>query len=145
MSEKSIEFLTKSTGQNDLKAAEELSIALGDLPLALEQASAYIRESGLTLAEYLERFKKFRSQIVSRGKPLNYSSNVATTWEISIQKLCEEFPVANDFMIFCSFLFPELIRKDIFCVSEILPEFLKTSIKTLFEFDDLLTKLRSYS
>lgn len=143
--EQSIEFIINSTGQNDLETARLLSRELGDLPLALEQASAYIRESGLSMMEYLERFRNYRSYIISKGNPLNYSSTVATAWEISIQKVCEDIPISNDFMIFCSFLFPELIIKDIFYAESVLPQFLKNSITSLMEFDDLLTKLRSFS
>ncbi|PQP85055.1 hypothetical protein C0Q44_11340 [Paenibacillus sp. PCH8] len=144
-SEDSIEFLTKSTGINDIRGARELSEELADLPLALEQASAYIRESGLTLSEYLERFKTYRNQIASKGSPLNYSSTIVTTWEVSIQKVSEEFPVASNFMKFCSFLFPELISKKIITSSIAMPEFLKNKIVSQLYFDDLLSKLRSYS
>jgi hypothetical protein len=43
----SIEFLGKRTGQEDNKAADALADELGDLPLALEQAGAYIETTGI--------------------------------------------------------------------------------------------------
>ena len=41
--EEAVDFLLKRTQQSDPKAADDLAAALGDLPLALEQAAAYIR------------------------------------------------------------------------------------------------------
>lgn len=54
----SIEFLLKRTGQEDRKAANDLAEALGDLPLALEQAGAYIETTAKPLNEYLAAFQK---------------------------------------------------------------------------------------
>lgn len=50
----SVEFLLKRTGLDDEKAADILAEALGDLPLALEQAGAYIKAAGKTfvIAKY---------------------------------------------------------------------------------------------
>ena len=42
----SVKFLLKRTEHRDEKAAEALADALGDLPLALEQAGAYVKETG---------------------------------------------------------------------------------------------------
>jgi Tfp pilus assembly protein PilF len=50
----SIEFLLKRTGQEDEGAADALADALGNLPLALEQAGAYIEETGISLASCLD-------------------------------------------------------------------------------------------
>jgi hypothetical protein len=46
-------FLVNRTGDADERAAQELAGELGGLPLALEQAAAYVQASGDTLAGYL--------------------------------------------------------------------------------------------
>jgi hypothetical protein len=51
-------FLLKRTGYQDEQAAVELARELGGLPLALEQAGAYMRATFATLAEYLELFQQ---------------------------------------------------------------------------------------
>ena len=59
---------------------------MGDLPLALEQAAAYIGEYGsITLDDYLALFRKRRQELLRWDhKPSHdYPDTVATTWEIS--------------------------------------------------------------
>ena len=52
------EFLVSRTGDPDRAAALELAGELGGLPLALEQAAAYIQATGTTLAGYLALFRQ---------------------------------------------------------------------------------------
>jgi hypothetical protein len=59
----SIEFFCKRTGQEDKKAADALADVLGDLPLALEQAGAYIETTGIKLTEYQELFQSRRKEL----------------------------------------------------------------------------------
>ena len=49
----SVQFLMRRTGCDDCHGAAELAGELGDLPLALEQAGAYIDETGETFSGYL--------------------------------------------------------------------------------------------
>ena len=97
--DESVEFLLKRTGQNDRDGATNLARELGDLPLALEQAGAYIKETGISFPDYLDRFKKDRKKLLRHSKPLNYPDTVATTWEISFQAVQKERPVAVIFSI----------------------------------------------
>lgn len=52
----SIQLIEKRTKQHD--GSDDLADAMGDLPLALEQACAYIEEKPISIADYLERFRK---------------------------------------------------------------------------------------
>ena len=54
-------FLANRTGDTNWQAAWELAGELGGLPLALEQAAAYIQASGASLAEYLSSFRQRRA------------------------------------------------------------------------------------
>jgi hypothetical protein len=54
-------LLLSETAQQDRIAADALAGELGDLPLALEQAAAYVRQSRVTLGEYLELFRARRA------------------------------------------------------------------------------------
>jgi hypothetical protein len=56
--EVAVGFLVNRTGDPDERAAEELAEELGGLPLALEQAAAYIQATGATLAGYLSMFPR---------------------------------------------------------------------------------------
>jgi uncharacterized protein YjeT (DUF2065 family) len=64
----SIEFLCKRTGQEDKNAANALADELGDLPLALEQAGAYIETTGIALTEYQELFQSRRKELWVEGE-----------------------------------------------------------------------------
>src|SRR5690348_10684937 len=61
------EFLVSRTGDADRRAALGLAGELGRLPLALEQAAAYVEASGESLASYLALFRQRRPDMLGRG------------------------------------------------------------------------------
>jgi tetratricopeptide (TPR) repeat protein len=103
--DESINFFLLRTGQLDSKAANELAEELGDLPLALEHASAYINSVRLiSLAEYLDLFRTRREELLKRAKPpLGYQATVATTWEMSFQKVQQKSLAAAELMSLSAF------------------------------------------
>ncbi len=80
-------FLVNRTGDPDRQAAAELADELGGLPLALEQAAAYIQATGGTLAGYLASFRQRRMDLLARGEPTGYGETVATTWALAFGRL----------------------------------------------------------
>jgi Tetratricopeptide repeat len=80
-------FLVSRTGDADGQAAAVLGAELGGLPLALEQAAAYIGASGGSLARYLESFRQRRARLLARGEPAGHSRTVATTWSLAFTQL----------------------------------------------------------
>jgi hypothetical protein len=85
--ESAADFLTTRTGDPDQLAAQDLAGELGGLPLALEQAAAYILATGGTLADYLILFRQRRADMLHRGDPAGYSGTVATTWALAFARL----------------------------------------------------------
>ena len=61
------EFLAARTGDADRPSALELAGELGGLPLALEQAGAYMQASGRSIAGYLGLFRARRAEVLGRG------------------------------------------------------------------------------
>jgi hypothetical protein len=59
-------FLVNRTGDADERTAEDLAGELGGLPLALEQAAAYIQATGITLAGYLSVFRDRQADLCYR-------------------------------------------------------------------------------
>ena len=80
------EFLVSRTGDPDRQAALELAGELGGLPLALEQAAAYIQATGGSLAGYLALFRQRRADLLARGEPTGYAETVATTWALAFER-----------------------------------------------------------
>ena len=72
------DFLVNRTGDADRQAALELAGELGGLPLALEQAAAYIQATGETLAGYLASFRRRRPDMLARGEATGYDRTVAS-------------------------------------------------------------------
>ena len=103
------EFLADRTGRPDQQAAVELAVALGGLPLALEQASAYIVAAGDTLAGYLASFRQRRVDLLSRGEPTGYPKTVATTWILAFDRLERSTPVAAGLLRLLAYCAPEKI------------------------------------
>jgi hypothetical protein len=56
-----VTLLLVRSGQDDRSAADALAAELGDLPLALEQAAAYMKETGTALSQYLAEFRARRA------------------------------------------------------------------------------------
>jgi tetratricopeptide (TPR) repeat protein len=81
---------------------------LGGLPLALEQAGAYVAATGtVTLAGYGELFGTRALELLNRGQPLGYQHTVATTWSLALERLRESEPAAVDLLTLASFLAPD--------------------------------------
>jgi hypothetical protein len=57
-------FLVNRAGDPDSEAAAALASELGGLPLALEQAAAYVQATGSTLARYLALFQNRRAEVL---------------------------------------------------------------------------------
>ena len=88
------DFLVNRTGDPDQQAALGLASELGWLPLALEQAAAYIQASGDSLAGYLASFRRRRTEMLARGEPTGHSKTVATTWRLAFEHLQQAAPGA---------------------------------------------------
>ncbi|MCX6844130.1 MAG: FxSxx-COOH system tetratricopeptide repeat protein, partial [candidate division WOR-3 bacterium] len=97
-------FLLRRTGREDKAGALELAKALGCLPLALEQAGAFARESGMSFADYLALYRERRQELLKHGKPEKYDDTVLTTWDISFRKAGEESDAATELLAVCAYL-----------------------------------------
>jgi tetratricopeptide (TPR) repeat protein len=104
----SVAFLLKRTGQTDEAAANALAEALGDLPLALAQAGAYIETNRTTFAEYLDLFQSRRTELWEDERPpLDYPHTVATTWSLAMEQIGQDSPASADLLNLCAFLGPD--------------------------------------
>lgn len=145
---KSVEFLLKRTGQADEDAAGKVAQLLDDLPLALEQAGAYIERTQIPLIQYIELFTKFEGLLLRSDEPLDYNDTVATTWKVSMSAIERELPIgptALQLLNLCAFLSPEDIPRDI--LNEFGRIFLATDViaKYPLVITDALATLGAYS
>jgi Tetratricopeptide repeat len=103
------EFLVNRTGDLDRRAALDLAGELGGLPLALEQAAAYIQASGDSLAGYLASFRQQRADLLGRGEPTGYSQTVAATWRLAFEDVQQAAPGAAGLLRLLAFCAPDAI------------------------------------
>ena len=101
------DFLVNRTGDPDWAAARELAAELGGLPLALEQAAAYLQATGTALASYLSLFRYRQADLLSRGEASGHPADVAATLGLALSRLAGEAPAAAGLLRLLAFLAPE--------------------------------------
>ena len=129
--DESVEFLKKRTGitsilDNQDQGEKELAQELGGLPLALEQAAAYIKALDCSIALYLQQYHLQKSTLLNtkRAKPRTeiYSEErlaVETTWLLNFnyiengEKDKELGRAAAFFMKISAYLSPDEIPFDV--------------------------------
>src|SRR5262249_14918562 len=79
----------------EYQAAEQLVTEMGGLPLALDQAGAYIEETSCSLVNYLELFQTRQVQLLKRrGEAASdHPASVVATWSLSFEKVEQANPL----------------------------------------------------
>ncbi len=125
-----------------------ISEELDGLPLALDQAGAYIKEAPCPLPEYLPRYQTRRSEILrARGRfDQDYPASVATTWSLSFEIVREAHPASADLLNFCAFLAPDAIPEMIIAKGAAhLPPTLREAVVHPLQFDQTVSAALAYS
>lgn len=107
----STELLRLRDPDLDEGAASRLADALGDLPLAIEQAAVWLAETGMPVDEYLELFEEKAGELMAQGTPPDYPVPVAAAWNVSLERLHETDPAALQLLRVCAFFAPEPISR----------------------------------
>ncbi len=100
------------------RGAMALSRLLGGLPLALDQAAAYIQETECGLFGYMQLYRKYHKDLLSwrsthENMYSDYEASVATTWLISFKRIEEQCSAASDLLRLCAFLYADAIPEAI--------------------------------
>jgi len=113
------EFLLYRTGKDStIKSPEADALAkeLGYLPLALEQAAAYMVENSVGFASYLGGFKKQRQVLLNKQGPVlgndereQQKRTVATTWAVNFADMEKASPASAELLRLSAFLAPDAI------------------------------------
>jgi tetratricopeptide (TPR) repeat protein len=114
------------------KVAQQISKELGNLPLAISQAGAYIKQISGSFASYFKHYAQNRSRVNAwfpKG-PRPYSHSVATTWIMSFNEIRKTNSMDAHLFRLLAFLNPDCI----------LLEFLKSGVLGM---DDDLERLIS--
>jgi len=95
--------------------AQALAHVLDGLPLALDQAGAYIEETGCSLLEYNNRYQARQITLLDRRGTTNadHPHSVSTTFSLCLEKVEHVSPLAAEVLRLCAFLSPEAIPEEI--------------------------------
>lgn len=95
-------------------AATHLVTEMGRLPLAIDQAAAYIEETGCSLTGYMQRYHQKRQQMLARrGTSRDHPHSVVATLRLSCQRVGQQHPAALELLRFCAFLYPDAIPEEL--------------------------------
>jgi len=103
----SVAFLLKRTESKDQASAHKIADLLGDLPLALNHAAAYVEATGCFLAEYLGLLATEGLGLLDDTAVVREHDAVGATWRVALSLLQDESPEANLLMRLLAFLAPE--------------------------------------
>jgi hypothetical protein len=116
----SVALLQKRVGEKESRATAELASLLGDLPLAVAQAGAFIEINSTTVEAYLRLYRDPRNARRLRAIGLDsteYPASVALTWLLNFKQLKHQRPAAVDLLRLCAFLNPDRIALSLFDVN----------------------------
>ena len=101
--------------EKDLLLARRLTAEMDGLPLALEQAGAYIEEQSLSLEEYLELFQSEKAELLKeRGRLDPDHPSVTVNFTLAFEKVASANLLSAELVRGCAFLSPDAIPEEIF-------------------------------
>src|SRR5437763_1732349 len=136
------------TAEAHQSLATEIVTELDGLPLALDQAGAYIEETRCGLSQYLNLYGTRRQELLlRRGRfAVDHPHSVVATWSLSFQHVEQESPTAADLLRLLAFLYPEGIPEEIITLGATdLGEALGAAADDPFALDAIIELLLRYS
>lgn len=137
---------------DDFLLARKLCQLLDRLPLALDQAGAYIAENGGSLQRYIDLYHQFRPKLLDRRNAddqpgrrsgSDHPDSVLMTFWIAWDQIQQRNMLAGKALQFCSFLAPDQIPEE-FVLGRIIPSKGGSTIDAL-KIDEALGLLHRYS
>jgi MinD-like ATPase involved in chromosome partitioning or flagellar assembly/tetratricopeptide (TPR) repeat protein len=105
----SVDHLRRRVPQLAGDDADKVAEALGDLPLAIEQAGVWLEETGMSAATYVDLLRRQPTSVLELNQPSDYPRPVALTWRLSFDRLRAQSPAAARLLELCAFFAPEPI------------------------------------
>jgi tetratricopeptide (TPR) repeat protein len=107
--EESVTFLLRRIPALSSADADQVASHLGDLPLAVDQAGAWLAATGMPVARYIELLEKQPVQMLEKDLPQQYQRTAAQPWLVSLDGLRQRSPAAAKLLEVCAFFAAEPI------------------------------------
>jgi len=128
------------------ETGEQIAAELGQLPLALEQAAAYLDRAQMPAREYLDLLRSRAAELYARGQVTSRTDTIATLWDISLERISSESPAAVQLLDVCAYLAAEPIPLDLFTTHPgALPQPLSAAAADQLAFGEAVAVLVDYS
>ena len=111
--EESVGHLLRHVPELDVADAKRVADALGHLPLAVEQASAWLEQTGMPARVYVDQLNTQSTRILALNQPPDYPMPVVATWNLSFERLKQRSPAAVRLLQLCAFFSPGPISMDL--------------------------------
>jgi hypothetical protein len=111
--EESVAHLLRHVPHLDPGDADQVAEALGDLPLAIVQASAWLEQTGMPARAYVAELATRATRILALNRPADYPLPVVATWNMSFDQLRERSPAAVRLLQILAFCSPGPISTDL--------------------------------
>ena len=103
------QFLNRDNTLTDADA-DRLAAALGDLPLALGLAAAWLAETGMRVEAYLALLER---NLPASGPSIDHQLLVAAACDVSLNRGMDNHPAALQLLQVCAFLGSEPVSRDL--------------------------------
>ena len=108
-----------NAGDDDRAGLENLAAELGYLPLALEQAAAYIERTAISPADYLDRLRRYPARMFAASAAADVAGEsdrertIARIWQLSLQAITRQQTLAGEILRTLAWLAPDPIPRDL--------------------------------
>jgi MinD-like ATPase involved in chromosome partitioning or flagellar assembly len=128
----SVAHLLLRAPELDLNDADRIARVLGDLPIAIEQAGAWLKETGMSASEYVQELEKDMLRVLTLSESDDHRAPAVATWNISLTRLRQDSPAAVRLLELCAFCSPGPISMNLLYSDEM--------IQALLPYDDTLVE-----
>jgi tetratricopeptide (TPR) repeat protein len=143
--DESITLLRRRVPQLTEKQAGRIAEALGDLPLALAQAAAYLNDTATPVEDYLALLAQRSRELLAQGVPATYPVSLAASVQVALDRLAAQSTAALQMLILASYLAPEPIPLTLLTAHpDQLPGSLATATRDPLTFANLTRLIRQY-
>ncbi|MFJ4798615.1 FxSxx-COOH system tetratricopeptide repeat protein [Kitasatospora purpeofusca] len=106
----SIDHLTRRVRGLSRQDADRVSEAVGDLPIAVEMAAAWLETTRTPVDAYVEQLTAEAARVLAAGEsPVDHPTHISAIWNVSIERLREQSPAAVRLLELSAFFAPRPI------------------------------------
>jgi TIR domain/NB-ARC domain len=139
--------LNQASEENRAKA-EEIVVVMDGLPLALDQAGAYIEETGCSISAYLDRYQQRQLSLLGRRGEFGsgHPASLITTLSLCFEQVERQSRAAAELLRFCAFLSADAIPEEVIVAGATqLGSLLQSMATDLILLDEAIAILRHFS